>query len=139
MPLGDLVYRGASLWLRLLGNTTTTRKFLSQTGSGAASAAPAWNQVADADLSTTDITTNDVSITKHGFAPKAPNNTTTFLRGDATWGTPAATVAAPFTGNQAPGSFTIATEQFGLHGFRLKLTSTQRGTIAGTGRLIISG
>jgi hypothetical protein len=41
--------------------------------------------VTDANLSTSDITTNDVSILKHGFAPKAPNDTSKFLRGDATW------------------------------------------------------
>ena len=36
-----------------------------------------------------DLTDADVSITKHGFAPKAPNDTTKFLRGDATWAVPA--------------------------------------------------
>lgn len=44
--------------------------------------------VTDANLSTSDITTNDVSTTKHGFAPKAPNNTSQFLRGDGTWAAP---------------------------------------------------
>jgi len=39
-------------------------------------------------LTLSDNTTNDVSITKHGFAPKAPNDTTKFLRGDATWAVP---------------------------------------------------
>lgn len=43
--------------------------------------------VTDANLSTSDVTTNDVSITKHGFVPKAPNDTTKFLRGDGTWAT----------------------------------------------------
>ena len=46
--------------------------------------------VTDANLTTTDITTNDVSTSKHGFAPKAPNDTTKFLRGDGTWAVPAA-------------------------------------------------
>lgn len=32
-----------------------------------------------------DNTTNDISTTKHGYAPKAPNDTTKFLRGDGTW------------------------------------------------------
>lgn len=41
--------------------------------------------ITDANLSTSDITTNDVSTTKHGFTPKAPNDTTKFLRGDGTW------------------------------------------------------
>lgn len=87
--IGEIVYRGSSLWKRLVGNTTTTRKFLRQVGDGSASAAPAWDQVTDADLSTSDVTTNDVSTSKHGFAPKAPNDTTKFLRGDATWAVPA--------------------------------------------------
>jgi len=39
-------------------------------------------------LTLSDNTTNDVSTTKHGFAPKAPNDTTKFLRGDATWAVP---------------------------------------------------
>lgn len=43
----------------------------------------------DATLTTTDITTNDCSTAKHGFAPKAPNDTTKYLRGDCTWAVPA--------------------------------------------------
>lgn len=44
--LGDTIYGGASgTGTRLAGNTTTTVKFLSQTGDGANSAAPAWAQV----------------------------------------------------------------------------------------------
>lgn len=53
--------------------------------------------ISDATLTTSDITTNDVSITKHGFVPKAPNNTTQFLRGDGTWGTPASGGLTYFT------------------------------------------
>lgn len=86
--LGDIAYRGVTVWKRLVGNTTTTRKFLRQVGDAVDSAAPAWDQVTDADLSTSDVTTNNVSITKHGFTPKAPNDTTKFLRGDATWAVP---------------------------------------------------
>lgn len=63
----------------------------------------------------------------------------TYWRGDATWASVTASVSAPFTGNQAPGSFTIATGQFGIHGKRLTLTTTQRATIQGTARLIIKG
>lgn len=44
--------------------------------------------ITDANLSTSDITTNDVSTSKHGFTPKAPNDTTKFLRGDAAWAVP---------------------------------------------------
>ncbi len=43
----------------------------------------------DANLSTSDITTNNVSITKHGFTPKAPNVATQYLDGTGAWSTPA--------------------------------------------------
>ena len=41
----------------------------------------------DATIATTDVTTNNVSTTKHGWTPKAPNDTSKFLRGDGTWAT----------------------------------------------------
>lgn len=45
--LGDLLYgSGASALSKLAGNTTTTQKVLTQTGTGSASAAPAWTDVA---------------------------------------------------------------------------------------------
>jgi hypothetical protein len=53
--------------------------------------------VTDANMTTSDITTNDVSTAKHGFAPKAPNDTTKFLRGDATWAVPASGGLTEFT------------------------------------------
>ena len=53
--------------------------------------------VTDANMTTTDITTNDVSTSKHGFAPKAPNDTTKFLRGDGTWAVPASGGLTKFT------------------------------------------
>lgn len=49
--LGDLWYGSASnIVTALPGNITTTRQFLSQTGSGAVSAAPAWGTIAAGDL-----------------------------------------------------------------------------------------
>lgn len=50
---------------------------------------PSWQAPTDADLSTSDITTNNVSITKHGFAPKAPNVATQYLDGTGAYSTPA--------------------------------------------------
>jgi hypothetical protein len=42
--LGDVIYGAASgTSTRLAGNTTTAKQFLSQTGTGSASAAPAWS------------------------------------------------------------------------------------------------
>jgi hypothetical protein len=50
--LGDLLYSSATNTLsKLSGNTSTTKKFLSQTGNGTISAAPAWGQPACSDLS----------------------------------------------------------------------------------------
>ncbi len=54
--LGDLIYGGSSpagSGTRLVGNTTTTKQYLTQTGTGAASSAPTWAQGAFADLSGT--------------------------------------------------------------------------------------
>lgn len=43
--------------------------------------------VTDANLTTTDITTNNVSTSKHGFVPKAPNDATQFLDGTGAFDT----------------------------------------------------
>lgn len=51
------------------------------------------HSTSDANLVTTDVTTNDVSTSKHGFTPKAPNDSTKFLRGDASWAVPSSSLA----------------------------------------------
>ena len=49
--LGDILYSSASNTLaKLSGNTTTTKQFLSQTGTGTVSAAPAWSAVSKSDV-----------------------------------------------------------------------------------------
>ncbi len=49
--LGDLEYEsGANTAARLPGTTSATKNFLTQTGTGSASAAPAWGTIAAADL-----------------------------------------------------------------------------------------
>lgn len=49
--LGQLPYAGASgVWVLLAGNTTATRKFLRQLGTGTVSAAPAWDTLLAADI-----------------------------------------------------------------------------------------
>lgn len=49
--LGDVLAGNATpKWQRIAGNTTATRKFLAQTGTGAVSALPSWAQVAHSDL-----------------------------------------------------------------------------------------
>lgn len=63
--LGDLIHGNATpKWARLAGNITTTKQFLSQVGSGAASAVPVWSTVAATDISGGDLTkTDDTNVT----------------------------------------------------------------------------
>ena len=50
--LGDVLFGNATpAWNKLAGNITTTKKYLSQTGNGSVSAAPAWSQPAFSELS----------------------------------------------------------------------------------------
>jgi hypothetical protein len=81
-----------SIIVRNSGDTTTYITLTPGTSALLLSNATSWyvlQPITDANLPTSDITTNDLSTTKHGFAPKAPNDTNKYLRGDATWGVPA--------------------------------------------------
>jgi hypothetical protein len=50
--LGDLLYGNATpAWDKIAGNITTTKKYLSQTGTSTASAAPVWSQPSFSELS----------------------------------------------------------------------------------------
>lgn len=73
--------------------------------------------------------------------PYFPPNPTDGDKGDitvASAGT-AWSLDTPVPGTMSPGSFTIATGRFGLMAKRLTLTSSQRATVQGTGRLTING
>jgi trimeric autotransporter adhesin len=48
--LGDIEYFDGANGVRLAGNTTASKRFLTQTGTGAVSAAPGWNAIVDGDL-----------------------------------------------------------------------------------------
>jgi hypothetical protein len=49
--VGDILYSGVTNTLsRLAGNTTTTKKVLTQTGTGSDSAAPAWDTISSGDI-----------------------------------------------------------------------------------------
>lgn len=63
----------------------------------------------DATLIFSDITTNDVSTSRHGFAPKAPGDTTRFLNGGTgSWET-AVTNVSVVTANGISGSVATST------------------------------
>ena len=54
IALGDMIYGGTSPSAgspaRLIGGTVATKQFMTQTGTGSASAAPAWGTIASADM-----------------------------------------------------------------------------------------
>jgi hypothetical protein len=63
--LGDVIYHNGTDNVRLAGNTTSTRKFMRQTGNGTVSAAPAWDILTDADVPSalTGKTYNGLTLT----------------------------------------------------------------------------
>jgi hypothetical protein len=81
-----LVGNGASAFTLLAPGTSG--QVVRSTGSAWASAA-----VADADLSVTDITTNNATTSAHGFMPKGTGSTSTFYRSDLTQATPSGDIA----------------------------------------------
>jgi hypothetical protein len=79
----DIIYGGAS------GAPTRKAKGSDGTFLGVAAGALLYQAVTDALLSTSDITTNNASTTKHGFAPKYPNDATKYLDGTGAYTVPA--------------------------------------------------
>jgi hypothetical protein len=69
---GAMEFDGSNLYITIGG----VRSALGLAGSG----------TADSLITFTDITTNNVTSTKHGFAPKSPSDATQFLNGAATPG-----------------------------------------------------
>jgi len=82
--------------------------------------------LSDATISTTDITTNDVSTSKHGFAPKAPNDSTKFLRGDGTW-------AVPASGSSSTVVYAIVNSQVNVSSIGSTYTDAAGNTYGETG------
>lgn len=63
--LGDILYSSAANTLaKLAGQTTAAKQYLSQTGTGTVSAAPAWAAIAGADITGAALTkTDDTNVT----------------------------------------------------------------------------
>lgn len=53
---------------------------------------PAFSSVVEADISLTNVTTNDVTTARHGFVPILPNNATVYLDGQGNYTTPSGVV-----------------------------------------------
>ncbi len=105
--LGDILYASAANTLsRLAGNTTTTKKFLTQTGDGTNSAAPAWSTIVAGDVPNLDaskITTGTVATARLGSGTASSS---TFLRGDQTWQTVSSGPSAASQSDEAAGTST---------------------------------
>jgi hypothetical protein len=78
----------------VIGNGGVDEKVLASSGTtstvlhGDAAGPPTFAAVTESELSITDNTTGNVSITAHGFAPKAPNDSTKFLNGVGAYAVP---------------------------------------------------
>ena len=98
--LGSVHYQSAADTTALLApNTTTTKKFLRQTGDGTNSAAPAWDTVLGSDITTPPSATTGVNVSLIA----GPSSSTTGVAGDLalTGG------AVPGTGAGFGGNITI--------------------------------
>jgi len=90
----------------------------------------------DANLSLTDITTNNVSTSKHGFAPKGDGTTTKFLNANAAYSSPfviqqvRVNVATSSTGTTAiPQDNTIPQSNEGDQFMSLAITPTNASSV----------
>lgn len=96
--LGNILYCSATNVLaKLTGNITTTRQFLSQTGTGAASAAPIWTALADTDipsLNASKITTGTLTVARGGTGV---GTLTGYVKGNGTSAFTAQAVPIPLT------------------------------------------
>ena len=88
LALGELIYASAAnVSSRLSGNTTTTRKFLRQTGNGTDSAAPAWDTLAAGDYPAMLGADGTSGGTRGAVPAPVATDNTKYLRGDGTWQT----------------------------------------------------
>jgi hypothetical protein len=138
--LGDTIYANGTTSLAILaGNVTTTKKFLTQTGTGSVSAAPAWGTIADIDLSTAlfkDYTTGvagptpatTTSNTIHGFnAYSSTDFPGSYYTG---WTVKGSTVGAQLAVGWNVDNGTAAVFDGSISGNRLTVNTVTTGAIA---------
>lgn len=115
-----------------LGTLATQSGTFSGTHSGTSSGTNTGDQViSDATLSTSDITTNNASVSKHGLLPKLSGVATQFLAGDGSWSTPAGTGSGGdmYKADNLSGlsNYTLARSNLGLGSL-----ATQNGVFSGS-------
>jgi hypothetical protein len=102
--LGDVIYGGASgVATRLAGNTTSTKNFLVQTGTGSVSAAPSWGTIAAGDvpnLAASIITSGTLATARGGTNGDSSASTGIAHVASGTWSYSAVNLAnSDVTGN----------------------------------------
>lgn len=96
--LGDIIYENATpAPAKLAGNTTTSRNFLSQTGSGGASNPPSWARIIESDIDLSNVSTDNATTLRHGFLPILSGNASQFLNGQGNYALPAASIANAYS------------------------------------------
>ena len=93
--LGDIPYGNVTpAWTKLAGQITTTKNFLTQTGTGAVSAVPVWGTIADGDLPSTIARDSEIILTNLGGGTAGANSydfaAATMTRVETATGVPAA-------------------------------------------------
>ncbi len=84
LTANQLVIGNGTADIAVLGSLGTTTTLLH----GNAAGAPAFGAVTEGDLSLSNVTTADVTISAHGFAPILPNDATKYLDGSGSYSIP---------------------------------------------------
>lgn len=136
---GDTLYASAANTLsKLAGNTTATKKYLSQTGTGSASQAPAWAQVAFSDLSGSNTCAQLPALTG-GVTTSAGNCATTVITNANLTGPITSSGNATAIGSQTgTGSTFVMSAGPSVTGTLAGATSTWSGTVTSTGNLTVT-
>jgi hypothetical protein len=139
---GDTLYSSAANTLaKLAGNTTTTKKFLNQTGNGTTAGVPSWDQPAASDItglaaSATTDTTNADNITSGTLnnartTASASNGASTIVARDASGNFSANTITANVTGNISGSAASLTTARnFQISGGATAANVSFNGTAA---------
>jgi len=131
--LGDTIYYNGTDNVRLAGNTSGTKRFLTQTGTGAVSAAPAWGLIGNTDLpsaltgKTYDGLTLTAAATGFTIAGGTTSKTLTVSNTLTLAGTDASTLNIGAGGTLGSAAFTASTAYAPAAG---STSITTLGTIA---------
>ena len=149
--VGDVLYGAASgAGTRLAGNITTTKQFLTGTGTGAAANAPAWATIAAADLpvhSAALITSGTLGVANGGTGlTAAPANGQIAIGNGSNYSLATLTAGSGISITNGSGSVNIAStvtpsNYVAVAGSTMSgvLNLPANGLIAGTNQLVLSG